>query len=130
MKQNLKTKEGRHQAITAMENECLQELKKIITLPETVIIELQNTLIQILLQENSYMGITLYREYKMNNRLKLNEISFPYSGSFNKENKAAFERIIIVAEILKQWDSVCKIVNNYCKKYSALISEIREINNI
>lgn len=46
---------------------------------------------------------------------KENRILFGASGSFDPSDKASYWRTIHAASILKNWDIVCKLVNDYCK---------------
>ena len=55
--------------------------------------------------------------------LKECEINFGSSGSFTPECKASYWRTIHATEILNNWESVCNIVNLYCRQYDIMIED-------
>ncbi|HRH53294.1 MAG TPA: hypothetical protein PLN38_08220 [Chitinophagales bacterium] len=56
-----------------------------------------------------------------------NEINFGASGNFTPNDTSCYWRTIHAAEILKQWDLACKLINQHCKAYAELERELLDI---
>lgn len=57
-----------------------------------------------------------------------NEINICGSGNFDPSVKEGYWRTIHAAEILKNWEVVCAIVNTHCKMYDDLEKAIFKTN--
>ena len=50
-----------------------------------------------------------------------NSLLIGSNGAFSPSETGSYWRVIHAASILKNWDSVCEIVNKYCRKHEELL---------
>lgn len=124
MKTNLKTKEGRIRDIDELTSNCRTAFVKAgIEFSVESKVEIYKNALFISLTNYS-RDISLY-----SGNIDIT-INIGCSGEFNPQNKIAYWRAITTASILKNWDVVCRIVNDYCMKYTELCQEIDKQNNV
>lgn len=128
---NLKTEQGRKQAIEEIENSFINSLREIgVELSNEVYCAVYTKAIQIALKatgERKNNGfktafaseILLYKNQGM---------AFGSSGALTPKNKEAYWRTIHAASILKNWEKVCEAVNEHCQRYSELVNQINKQN--
>jgi hypothetical protein len=69
-------------------------------------------------------AITIYaKQYTFNGELQRdNELNIGSASNVTPNSEAKYWRFVHAAEILKNWDKVCNIVNQYIFKYRNLLS--------
>lgn len=132
--------ENRIKAINSLNIDCLFALKDSgMELSEDTLVEVGGTSIEISVRETDpedarynkpafASEVRIYPKDKGITRSSINELSVGSCGSFTPKYRPAYWRIIHAAEVLKNWDAACKVVNTYCKKYDALAKEINAQN--
>lgn len=123
---NLKTEQGRKQAIEEIETSFIKSLREIgVELSDETYCDLSELSLSVYHSKQSTNGIYIKSIHTLNQK---NQINFGTSGTFTPENKEAYWRIIHAASILKNWEKVCEAVNEHCKRYSDLVEEIKKQN--
>ena len=131
MKQDLTTKTGREKAFRQLEALLIDTLISAgVRMNKNTWITLSGSQMDIYLinkdKESKYyrkpvfasdINIHLNKHFSGKESFK---ISFGTSGSFSPEDEAPFWRTIHAANILNNWDNVCKISKEYFDKYTEL----------
>lgn len=129
-----KQKEEIKLKMQAIEESCLEQLKEsCIELAHDVSCEVRSRYVEIGLKNQSEDGYKFSwgSEIKIysiqNDRLfgyGKNEINFGTTGVFSPDNRESYWRTIYAASVVKNWDVVCKIVNEHCDMYDELTGKI------
>lgn len=132
MKYDLKTKEGREEAIKSLEKSFLDSLRKNnIEISEDAAAVINEESIILGLKDNNInlvYGTEVYI-YSLRKKDGIENKILPVSSSaFNPENNNAYWRIIHAASILKNWRIVCDIVNIHCQMFIDLKRKIMKLN--
>lgn len=126
----MKTQENRKEAIKEIESNFLRKMKVSgIEISDDAYCIVNENSIEIGIFEDTKINFSscielyaqTYNEHIGFGRRE-NEINFGTSGSFNPDKKGSYWRTIHAASILKNWETVCKITNHFCKMYSNLIN--------
>lgn len=121
---NLKTEQGRKQAIEEIETSFIQSLREIgVELSETARCEVRENTIGLFYDKDWFVEVALRKK-----RNEQNTINYGSTGSFTPKDQREYWRTIHAASILKNWDKVCEAVNEHCKRYSDLVEEIQKQN--
>lgn len=138
--QNLKTEEGRIAAIKQLEDSFLYSLRiNGLEIAKDSVCNISETKITLAIEadaeyKNKGYKIAFASEVDIYSNLPLlffegeNGINFASSGQFTPKIRACYWRTIHAAEILKNWDLVCKIVNEHCQQYRDLVISINQEN--
>jgi hypothetical protein len=126
---NLKTPEGRHAAINALNKSVIEELRNAgVELEETAVARVDYNVIDIGIYKNPIQmifasDVTIYR------RDEETRLVVGAGGSFNPtSDPAQYWRTIHAASLLKNWPAVVEVVSAHCQKYRELMDRIREEN--
>ena len=134
---DLKTLDGRLFEIQKIEKSFLESLRKITNdIAPHVVCSINSDYIELAIPDESGR-VAFASEVQVYSRtvrnwgvLRDNRIHYGSSGVFKPINPAPYWRTIHAAAILKNWTSVCEIVNEHCKQYEDLEKEIFEENNL
>lgn len=122
---NLKTEQGRKAAIEEIETSFIQSLREIgVELSDEATADINDVNVEIY-SNNEIFSIVIINAKRAG---RDNLINLASSGSFSPENKSGYWRTIHAASILKNWEKVCKSVNQHCQRYSDLVNEINKQN--
>lgn len=141
MKNNLKTKGGRIDAIQNIENSFIASLRKNnFDVATDAVCRIGNSSIALGIESQgddktngfktafaSEIDLYAANPDKTFGR-KENEINFGSSGCFTPNVRESYWRTIHAASILKNWDKACELINEHCKMYSDLVKEIHNQN--
>jgi hypothetical protein len=133
---DLTTEQGRKEAEKEIENSFLNSLRTYgFQIADDSVCVLDKNKIELGIESTKKDGwridnqssIDLYAERKGKDVVYMereNSINFGTSGNFTANDKACYWRTIHAAEILKQWEFACKLINQHCKAYAKLEKQI------
>jgi hypothetical protein len=137
LQQDLLTEKGREKAIESLNKGCLEALKIIgVELSPNAICEVfsDNVIVKVQSKNSQIQSSSMASIHSKIDNHDLhwlnrgNSINVGTSGGFTPSDEGCYWRTIHAASILKNWSSVCEVVNKYCAMYQELYAQIRDVN--
>ena len=140
MKPDLKTEEGRKEAIKDLNIACDKAISEIgFTVAPNMVVKVDKYRVVIGIKNSDIKREGWCMEWASDIEISCtredifergNEISFGATGASTPADKAFYWRTIHAAGVLLNWQSVSKVVDEYCNKYRELEGQIRQSNRV